>query len=63
MITVLAIGGVALLLGGYFALDWWLAGFKSKRSMARARHGQVGNARVDEALIEREAKSNQTWGI
>jgi hypothetical protein len=63
--TFLVIGGIALLICGYLALDWWLAGLKSKRTLARSRDGQVGNAAVDEHVIERLAQNNrdQTRGI
>ena len=63
MTTFLVIGGIALLVGGYLALDWWLAGLKNKRTLTRSRDGQVGNASVDETMIERQAQSKQTWGI
>ncbi len=61
--TFLVIGGIAALIGAYLALDWWLAGRKSKRMMVRAQDGQVGNAGVDYAVIEAQATAtqHQTW--
>ena len=65
MTTFLVIGGIALLICGYLALDWWLAGHKSKRTLTRSRDGQIGNASVDEAVIERQAQAtrDQTSGF
>jgi len=57
--TFLVIGGIAVLVGAYFALDWWLAGRKSKRALGRARDGQVGNASVDYDVIERQAQQHK----
>jgi hypothetical protein len=59
--TFLVIGGIALLICGYLALDWWLAGLKSKRTMTRSRDGQIGNARVDEAIIGSQAQATRDW--
>ena len=63
--TFLVVGGIALLVCGYLAFDWWLAGHKSKRTLTRSRDGQVGNSRVDEHVIERLAQNNrdQTSGF
>jgi predicted RNase H-like nuclease len=63
--TFLIVGGIALLICGYLALDWWLAGRKSKRTLSRSRDGQIGNASVDEHVIERLAQNNrdQTGGF
>ncbi len=61
MTDVLVVGGIALLISGYLALDWWLAGLKSKRTLARSHDGQIGNARVDEAIIERQAQATRDW--
>ena len=65
MTTFLILGGIAVLVCGYLAFDWWLAGRKSKRSLTRSRDGQVGNAGVDEHVIERLAQNNrdQTSGF
>ena len=65
MTTLLIIGGIAVLICGYLAFDWWLAGHKSKRTLARSRDGQVANAAVDEHVIERLAQNNrdQTSGF
>lgn len=65
MTTLLVFGGIALLICGYLALDWWLAGHKSKRTLTRARDGQVGNGGVDEHVVERLAQHNrdQTHGF
>ncbi len=65
MTTFLVFGGIALLICGYLAFDWWLAGHKSKRRLTRSRDGQIGNARVDEHVVESLAKSNrdQTSGF
>ncbi len=63
MTTFLVIGGIAVLVAGYFALDWLLAGRTGKRTVGRARDGQVGNASVDYDAIERQAQQNQGPGI
>ena len=59
MVTWLVFGGIALLVGAYFVLDWWLAGRKSRRSLPRARDGQVGNANVDYDIIERQSQQHR----
>jgi hypothetical protein len=59
MATFLVIGGIVLAVGAYLALDWWLAGRKGKRAFARARDGQIGNSRVDQAMIERQIQATQ----
>jgi hypothetical protein len=63
--TLLVVGGIALLICGYLALDWWLAGRTSRRMLTRSRDGQIGNAAVDEHVIERLAQNNrdQTTGF
>ena len=61
MTTFLIIGGIALLVCGYLALDWWLAGRKGQRSLTRSRDGQINNAAVDEHAIERQAQTNRDW--
>ena len=65
MTTFLIIGGIVLLVCGYLAFDWWLAGLKSKRTLTRSRDGQLGNSRVDEHVVERLAQNNrdQTSGF
>ena len=63
MTTFLVIGGIAVLIGGYFALDWWLAGRSSKRTIGRARDGQVGNSGVDYDVIERQSQQHNGTGI
>ena len=65
MTIFLIIGGIALLICGYLAFDWWLAGHKSKRMLTRSRDGQIGNAAVNEHVIERLAQNNrdQTSGF
>lgn len=61
MTTFLVIGGIALVTCAYLALDWWLAGRTSRRMLTRSRDGQIGNARVDEAVIERQAQATRDW--
>jgi hypothetical protein len=55
------IGGIAVVICGYLALDWWLAGRKSQRALVRSRDAQPGNAAVDEHVIERQAQSHRDW--
>ena len=59
MTTLLVVGGIVLLICGYLAFDWWLAGRKSKRMLTRSRDGRVGNASVDEHVVERLAQNNR----
>ncbi len=62
MTVLIVFGIVALLVGAYFALDWWLAGRAAKRSLSlpRARDGQQGNADVDYDLIKRQSEGHGT---
>ncbi len=59
MTTFLVVGGIALVVCGYLAFDWWLAGHKSKRTLTRSRDGQFHSASVDEHLIQRLAQNNR----
>jgi hypothetical protein len=63
--TLLIIGDIAVLICGYLASDWWLAGRNSKLTLTRSGDGQVGTAAVDEHVIERLSQNNrdQTSGF
>lgn len=55
-----------MLLGaGYLVTDWVLAGHRARRTLQRARNGQVGNASVDYTVIQRQGQSaqQQTWTL
>jgi len=57
--TFLILGGIVLLICGYLAFDWWLAGHKSKTSLTRRNDSQVSNEAVDEHIVERLAQRNR----
>ena len=38
MIVYIVFGGILLLVGAYFALDWWLAGRRARRSLPNTHH-------------------------
>ena len=59
MTTVLVIGGIALLICAFLALDWWVGGRKAKRSLNRSRDDQVRNSAVDEHIVERLAQNHR----
>ena len=59
MTTFLIVGGIALLIFAFLALDWWWAGRKSKRSLNRSRDGQIRNSAVDEHVVERLAQNHR----
>ena len=62
--TVLIVFGIlALLVGAYFALDWWLAGRAARRSLPRARDGQPGNADIDYNIIKRQSEGHSGTGL
>jgi hypothetical protein len=62
MATFLGIALVVLIVAALLALDRWADG-RQGRTFARTRDGQVGHARVDHAVIERQSQStqHQTW--
>ena len=59
MTTFLIIGGIALLIGAFLALDWWLAGRTSKRAVNSNRDGQIRNSAVDEHIVDRLAQNHR----
>jgi type II secretory pathway pseudopilin PulG len=58
MATFLGIALVVLIVAALLALDRW-AGGRQGRTLARARDGQVGDARVDYPVMERQNESTQ----
>ena len=65
MTTFIVIAVLALLVAGVLAIDWVLAGRRARRTLHRARDGQVGNANVDYTVIQRQgqAAQEQTWNL
>jgi hypothetical protein len=65
MTTFIVIGVIVLLVAGYLVTDWVLAGRRARRTLQRARDGQVGNANVDYTVIQRQGQSaqQQTWTL
>ncbi len=59
MTTFLVVSGLALLVCAFLALDWWLAGRKSKRTVNSNRDGQIRNSAVDEHIVERLAQNHR----
>jgi hypothetical protein len=65
MTTFLVFAGIALLVVGYLAFDWWMAGRKAKRQVGSARESNKDNAGVGYAAVERNtnAAQYQTWTL
>lgn len=57
--TLWVFGGLALLVVALLAVDWFTAGHLKRRRLVRAKDQQVGNERVDLAVIERQGQSIQ----
>jgi hypothetical protein len=57
MTTFIVIGAIVLLVGAYLALDWYLAGRSTRRSLVSAKNGG-DSAQVGRGLIERQNTQN-----
>ena len=64
MTTFIVFGGIAVLIGVYFALNWWLAGREGKRAIGRPRDGQGRNtASVDYEAIRDHGAQDMGGGL